>query len=101
MVEMVRTKEAARIATENGRQTEEATLNTLRSTGGAPPFYKEDGKKNVWYDTDDVLKWAKTPTLTKYNSTSEYSTRKKKTPKPNGAPPELVEASSDQEGGDE
>jgi hypothetical protein len=88
MGEKVRTKKAAHIATEHGRQTEEATLNTLRSTGGGPPFYKEDGKKNVWYDTDDVIEWAKTPTLTKYNSTSEYSTRKKKTQKPNGAPPE-------------
>jgi hypothetical protein len=95
MGEKLNTKQAAKFCTEHGRPTEEATLNTLRSTGGGPPFYKEDGKKTIMYDTDDLLEWCKTPSWKKYNSTSEYSTRKKKppkpeeeTPKPNGAPPE-------------
>ena len=88
MGEKVRTKQAALIATENGRPTEESTLNTLRVTGGGPPFYKDNDGKNVWYDKDDVIEWAKSPSMTKYNSTSEYSTRRKKIPKSNGAPPE-------------
>jgi hypothetical protein len=57
-------------------------------------------ERKTWYDTDDVITWAKTPTLTKYNSTSEYSTRKKKTPKIE-APPELVDPATDGGGNDE
>ena len=86
MGEKLNTKQAARFCTEHGRPTEEATLNTLRSTGGGPPFYKEDGKKTVWYDTDDLLEWCKPVEMKKYSSTSEYGTRKKKTPKPEDKP---------------
>jgi hypothetical protein len=81
-------KQAAQFCTDNGRPTERSSLDTMRSTGGGPSFYKEKGKKNVWYSPDDLLEWAKSTPMEKYSSTSEYSTRKKKTPKPNGAPPE-------------
>jgi hypothetical protein len=77
---LLNSKHAAKFCTDNGRPTEEATLNTKRSTGGGPPFYKKDDEKNVWYDTDDLLEWCQSSPLKKYNSTSEYSTRKKKTP---------------------
>jgi hypothetical protein len=88
MGEKVNPTKAAQIATDNGTPTEKATLDTKRSTGGGPPFYKKDDEKNVWYDVDEVIEWAKSSEMKRYTSTSEYSTRKKKTPKPNGAPPE-------------
>ena len=84
---LLNTKQAAQYLTERGKIIEKSTLDTIRSTGGGPPFYKEDEKKPVWYDTDDLDEWAKSKPMKKYRSTSEYSTRKK-TPKPNGAPPE-------------
>jgi hypothetical protein len=65
-------KDAARYLTERGKPTEKATLDTQRSTGGGPPFYKEDGKKHVMYDTDDLDEFAKSSPMKKYNSTSEY-----------------------------
>jgi hypothetical protein len=67
----------------------EATLNSFRSLGGGPIFGKNG--KNILYDTDDVDAWiAESGPMKKYRSTSEYpdAFRKKKTPKPNGAPPE-------------
>jgi hypothetical protein len=72
MGEKVNTARAAQILTELGRPTKEATLNTLRSTGGGPPFYKVPGKKQIIYDTDDLEQHAKSDPLVKYNSTSEY-----------------------------
>ena len=86
MGEKVNTPRASQVLTELGKPTKEATLNSWRSTGGGPPFYKAPGKKHVVYDTDELAEWAKTDPLVRYTSTSEYSTRK--TPKPNGAPPE-------------
>ena len=85
----VKSQKAAQFCTDNGKETERSTLDTKRSTGGGPPFFKKKGEKHVWYDTDDLLKWINSDApMQKYNSTSEYSTRKKKTPKPNGATPE-------------
>jgi hypothetical protein len=82
-------KQAAEYLTERGKIIEKSTLDTMRSIGGGPLFCKEDDKKPIWYDTDDLDEWAKSSPMKKYRSTSEYSTRKKKTtPKPNGAPPE-------------
>jgi hypothetical protein len=69
---------AAIFLTENGKPTKEATLNSLRSTGAGPPFYKGKGK-SVLYDTDDLLDYIKADPTQKYTSTSQYSTRKKKT----------------------
>ena len=77
------TKDAARYLTEHGKPITEAKLNQLRS-GGGPAFYKEDGGKYIWYDTDDLDAWSPTThgpspgarPMTKYSSTSEY--RKKK-----------------------
>ena len=66
--------------TEQGKPITETTLSQLRTTGGGPPFYKEDNGKYIWYDTDDLDEWSpmkKIPKpMTKYNSTREY--RKKK-----------------------
>jgi hypothetical protein len=87
MGDKVNSQRAAEILTELGRPTKEATLNSLRSTGGGPPFYKAEGGKYVLYDTDELPEYAKTDPLVRYTSTSEYTTRKK-SPKPNGAPPE-------------
>lgn len=102
MGDKLRPKPAAQFCTDNGRPTEEATLNTKRSTGGGPDYYKEDDGKSVWYDTDDLLKWCKSSTMTKYSSTSEYSTRKKKTtPKPNGTPPEDKPSDPSSDDGDD
>jgi hypothetical protein len=88
MGEKLRPKQAAQFCTDNGRPTEEATLNTKRSTGGGPDYHKKKNEKYIWYDTDDLLEWCKSSPMEKYSSTSEYSTRKKKTQKPNSAPPE-------------
>jgi hypothetical protein len=96
MGEKVNTKRAAEILTELNRPTERATLDTQRSTGGGPPFYKVTGKKRIVYDTDELAEYAKADQLVRYTSTSEYSTRKRKPPKPNGnAHPEPL---PDQEG---
>jgi hypothetical protein len=65
-------KDAARYCTDHGKAIERSTLDTLRHTGGGPPFYKEDGGKNVFYDPNDLDEWIKSNPLTKYNSTSEY-----------------------------
>ena len=70
MVKKLKPKAAAQYCTDNGRPTEEATLNTLRSTGNGPPFYKSG--KYILYDIDDLLEWCKSSPLVKYNSTSEY-----------------------------
>jgi hypothetical protein len=70
MDDKVNTKKAAEILTELGRPTKEATLNSLRSTGGGPPFYKSG--KYILYDTDDLAEWAKAEPLVRYTSTSEY-----------------------------
>jgi hypothetical protein len=85
---LLTTKQAAQYLTEHGKKTEESTLNSLRNLGKGPIFCKEDHKKHIWYDTDDLDEWSQSSPMKKYRSTSEYSTRKKKTPKPNGAPPE-------------
>ena len=55
---LLNTKEAAEYLTAHGKQTREATLNSLRSTGGGPPFLKAPGRKHVFYDSDDLDKWA-------------------------------------------
>jgi hypothetical protein len=83
MGKLLNPKDAAAYLTERGKPTERATLDTQRSTGGGPPFYKEDGKKYVMYDTDDLDEHAKSTTLKKYNSTSEYppEARQKRKPK--------------------
>jgi hypothetical protein len=83
MGEKLRPKQAARFCTDNGRPTEEATLNTKRSTGGGPDYYKKDDDKYVWYDTDDLLEWCKSTPMKKYRSTSEYppDARSKRKPK--------------------
>jgi hypothetical protein len=52
-------KQAAQYLTERGKKTEESSLNSKRNTGGGPEFYKEDGEKYVWYDTDDLDEWSK------------------------------------------
>jgi hypothetical protein len=82
------TKQAAKYCTDHDKETEKSTLDTLRSIGGGPVFEKQDGRKPIWYDTDDLDEWIKSSSapMKKYRSTSEYSTRKN--PKPNGAPPE-------------
>jgi hypothetical protein len=85
---LLNTKQAAQYLTERGKKTERSTLDTLRNLGGGPIFGKEDGKKPIWYDTDDLDEWAKSSPLKKYRSTSEYTTRARKVPRPNGAPPE-------------
>jgi hypothetical protein len=72
MGKKIPTKEAAEFLTALGKPTEKTTLDTKRNTGGGPPFYKEDGKKYVLYDTDDLEEWAKSNPMRKYNSTSEY-----------------------------
>jgi hypothetical protein len=84
------TKQAAKYCTDHDKETEKSTLDTLRSIGGGPVFEKQDGRKPIWYDTDDLDEWIKSSSspMKKYNSTSEYTTRKNKSPKPNGAPPE-------------
>jgi hypothetical protein len=76
-------KQAAQYCTDNGKQIERSTLDTLRNIGGGPPFYKEDGKKNVWYDPADLDEWIKSNPMKKYNSTSEYppELRQKRKPK--------------------
>jgi|HubBroStandDraft_6_1064221.scaffolds.fasta_scaffold1041651_2 hypothetical protein len=94
---LLTTKQAAQYLTERGKKTEESTLNSLRNLGGGPIFCKEDGKKPIWYDTDDLDEWFKSSPMKKYRSTSEYSTRKK-TPKPNGAP--LESSGSDPDDGE-
>jgi hypothetical protein len=78
-------EQAAQRLTELGRPTKVATLNTWRTTGGGPPFYKSG--KYILYADEDLVEFAKSTPMVKYNSTSEYSTRKK-TPKPDGALPE-------------
>ena len=88
MGEKVNTKRAAQILTELGKPTERSTLDTQRSAGGGPPFYKVPGKKHVVYDTDELRIHATVDPLVRYTSTSEYSTRKRKTPNPNVVPPE-------------
>jgi hypothetical protein len=80
---LLNTKDAARYLTERGKPIERSTLDTLRNIGGGPPFYKEDGKKHIQYDTDDLDVFAKSNQLKKYNSTSEYppELRQKRKPK--------------------
>ena len=86
MGEKVNTKRAAEILTELGKPTERATLDTQRSTGGGPPFYKEPGKKRIAYDTDELAEHAKIDPLVRYTSTSEYppELRLKRKPKNGG-----------------
>ena len=72
MGKLVNTREAAQYLTEHGKLIEKSTLDTLRNIGGGPPFYKEDGKKYIMYDTDDLDVYAKSNPMKKYNSTSEY-----------------------------
>jgi hypothetical protein len=92
MMTLLNTKQAAQYLTELGKKTDRSTLDTLRNLGGGPIFGKEDGKKPIWYDTDDLDEWAKSPPLKKYRSTSEYSTRKKKeAPKIEDKPDETEE----------
>jgi hypothetical protein len=74
-VSKINTKDAAKYLNERGIPITETTLNQLRK-GGGPPFYKENGGKYIWYDTEDLDVWSpmkKSPKpMTKYNSTSEY-----------------------------
>jgi hypothetical protein len=81
MGDKVNTEQAAKFLTDLGRPTKAATLNTQRSTGGGPPFYKAEGGKHVLYDTDELAEHAKIDPLVRYTSTSQYSTRKKTPPK--------------------
>ena len=77
VTKLLNPKDAAKYLIANGKPMTEAKLN---QSGGGPPFYKEDGGKYIWYNTDDLDNWSpinKTPKrMTKYNSISEY--RKKK-----------------------
>ena len=61
-----------------------ATLNTWRTTGGGPPFVKVG--KYIPYDDDDLVEFAKSTPMIKYNSTSEYppELRQKRKPKNGG-----------------
>jgi hypothetical protein len=65
-------KKAAQRLTELGRPTEESSLNSWRSlgNGNGPPFYKTG--KYILYDDDDLVEFAKSTPMVKYNSTSEY-----------------------------
>jgi hypothetical protein len=81
MGKLLTTKEAAQYLTERGKPTEKSSLDTARSLGGGPAFFKEEGKRLVMYDTDDLDAYiASGPQMKKYNSTSEYpeSMRKRK-----------------------
>jgi hypothetical protein len=80
---LLNTKDAVKYLTERGKPIERSTLDTLGNIGGGPPFYKEDGKKYIQYDTDDLDVFAKSSQLKKYNSTSEYppELRQKRKPK--------------------
>ena len=83
MGDLLNPKDAARYLTEHGKLTEKATLDTLRSTGGGPIFCKEDGKKYVLYDTEELDEYLKSSPIKKYRSTSEYppEARSKRKPK--------------------
>lgn len=63
-------KDAAQYLTEHGRPTEKSSLDTMRSTGGGPPFYKSG--KYILYDTDDLDVFATSSPMQKFTSTSEY-----------------------------
>lgn len=67
---LLNTKDAAKYLTERGKLIEKSTLDTLRNIGGGPPFYKEDGKKYVLYDTDDLDEFAKSNPLKRCERTS-------------------------------
>ena len=81
MGNLLNTRDAAKYLSDHGKLIEKSTLDTLRNTGGGPPFLKEDGKKYILYDTDDLDEFAKTNPLKKYNSTSEYPPELKRKPK--------------------
>ena len=66
----INSKLAAQHLTEHGRPTEKSSLDTMRSIGGGPPFYRSG--KYILYDTDDLDVFAASSPMTKYNSTSEY-----------------------------
>ena len=70
MGEKLNPKKAAQRLTELGRPTEESSLNSQRTLGGGPPFYKAG--KYILYDDDDLVDHAKSVPMVKYNSTSEY-----------------------------
>jgi hypothetical protein len=74
-------KKAAARLTELGKPTEESSLNSGRSLGNGPPFYKVG--KYILYDDDDLVEFAKSTPMIKYNSTSEYppELRQKRKPK--------------------
>lgn len=63
-------KKAAQRLTELGRPTEESSMNSWRTLGNGPPFYKSG--KYILYDDDDLVEFAKSTPMVKYNSTSEY-----------------------------
>jgi hypothetical protein len=63
-------KKAAQRLTELGRPTEESSLNSMRTLGNGPPFYKSG--KYILYDDDDLVEFARSTPMVKYNSTSEY-----------------------------
>jgi hypothetical protein len=78
-------KDAARYLTEHGKPITESKLAQLRALpdGGGLPFYKEEGRKPIWYDTDDLDAWnpddkpsGPSGPMKKYTSTSEYRTKK-------------------------
>jgi hypothetical protein len=70
MAEKGNPKSAAQRLTELGRPTEESSLNSWRSLGNGPPFYKSG--KYILYADEDLVEFAKSTPVTKYNSTSEY-----------------------------
>ena len=74
-------KQAAQYLTDHGRPTERASLDSMRSLGNGPPFYKSEGKY-IMYDTNDLDEYIKSKPMTKYNSTSEYPPELRQTRKP-------------------
>jgi hypothetical protein len=77
-------EQAAQRLTELGKPTKVPSLNTMRTKGGGPPFVKVG--KYILYDDDDLVEYAKSTPMIKYNSSSEYppELRQKRKPKNGG-----------------
>jgi hypothetical protein len=78
-------KQAAQYLSDRGKPTEKSSLDSARTNGNGPPFYKEDGAKQVEYDTDDLDEYLKSKPKRKYNSTSEYPPELRQKRRKNGA----------------
>jgi hypothetical protein len=73
MGKLLNTAATALYVTETYKKpTKESSLNSLRTLGGGPPFYKSG--KNIMYDTDDVDEWATSTPMTKCRSTQNIQT---------------------------